>query len=82
MSLKNVEQKKTRTIKERHAKMEAMIKVLISKFDEMIGRQGVPSHKEKEVKMPTIRVTMNDKSVGDNSKEKKSFQRLIIRKLL
>ena len=45
MSLKNVEQKKTRTIKERHAKMEAMIKVLMSKFDEMIGRQGVPSHK-------------------------------------
>jgi hypothetical protein len=32
--------------------------------------------------MPTIRVTINDKSVGDYSKEKKSFQRLIIRKLL
>jgi hypothetical protein len=45
MSFKSVEQKKTRTIKERHAKMEAIIKVLMSKFDEMIGRQGVPSHK-------------------------------------
>jgi len=46
------------------------MKVLMSKLDEMINRQGVPSRKEKEVEMPTIRVIVNEKSVGDNFKDK------------
>jgi hypothetical protein len=61
--------KKIRT-KEMHDKMEVMMKVLMSKIDEMINRQGVPSRKEKEVEMPTIRVIVNEKSVGDNFKDK------------
>ena len=42
-------------------------------FDEMISRQGVPSHKKKKVKMLTINATVNDEIMGDNSevKEKK-----------
>ena len=57
--------------------------LFMSKFVEMINRQGVLSHKKKKVKMPTIRATVNDEIVGDNCivKEKK-FQRLMIRKLL
>jgi hypothetical protein len=39
MSSKSVEQKKTRIIEERQDKKEAMIEVLMSKFDKMIYRQ-------------------------------------------
>jgi hypothetical protein len=56
MSLKSVKQKNTRTMEERQDKMEE----LMSKFDKMISRHEVPSHKEKEVEMPTIRAVMND----------------------
>jgi hypothetical protein len=50
--------------------MKAMMEVLMIKFDEMISRQRVPSHKEKEVEMPTIKATMNDDSMDDNFKDK------------
>jgi hypothetical protein len=70
MSSKSVEEKKKRTVEERQNIMEVMMKVLMSKLDEMINRQGVPSRKEKEVEMPTIRVIVNEKSVGDNFKDK------------
>ena len=39
--------KKMRT-KEMHDTMEVMMKVLMSKIDEMINRQGVPKVKEKK----------------------------------
>jgi hypothetical protein len=45
MSSKSV--KKMRT-KEMHDTMEVMMKVLMSKIDEMINRQGVPKVKEKK----------------------------------
>jgi hypothetical protein len=60
MSLKSVEQKNTRTTEERQDKMEAMMEELMSKFDKMISRHEVPSHKVKKVEMPTIRAIMND----------------------
>jgi hypothetical protein len=40
-------QKKMRTVEERHDSMKAIMEVLMSKFDEMISRQRVPSHKKK-----------------------------------
>jgi hypothetical protein len=52
MSSKSVEHKKTRIMEEKQDKMEVMIEVLMSKFDKMIYRQGVPSCKEKEVEIP------------------------------
>jgi hypothetical protein len=36
-----------RTIEERHDRMKVIIEVLMSKFDEMISRQRVHSHKKK-----------------------------------
>jgi hypothetical protein len=71
MSSKSVEQKKVRIVEERQDGMEAMIEALINKFDVMINRLGVPSHKKKKVKMLTIRVIVNDESVDDNSEEEK-----------
>jgi len=62
MSSKSVEEKKKRSVEERQNILEATMKVLMSKFDEIINRQGVPSRKEKEVEMPTIRVIVNEKS--------------------
>jgi hypothetical protein len=62
--------KKMRTVKERHDKIEALIKVLISKCNEMIDRQIVIGCKEKEVVVLSIRATVNNESVGDNSKDK------------
>jgi hypothetical protein len=41
----------------------------MSKFDEMISKQGVPSYKEKKVEMPNIKAIVNHGSVGDNSEE-------------
>ena len=46
------------------------MELLMSKFDEMISRQRVLSHKKKKVKMPIIRATVNDEIVGNNSKVK------------
>jgi hypothetical protein len=31
----------------------------MSKFDEMISKQGVPSYKEKKVEMPSIKAIVN-----------------------
>ena len=70
MSSKSVKQKMTRTVEERHDRMEVMMKVLMNKFDEMISRQGVSSHKEKKVEMHIVRAIMNDESVGDNFEDK------------
>jgi hypothetical protein len=50
MSSKSVEQKKVRIVEERQDGMEAMIEALINKFDVMINRLGVPSHKKKKSK--------------------------------
>jgi hypothetical protein len=60
MSSKSVEQKKAKTIEERQDRMEAMMEVLMSKFDGVISTQGVLSRKENEVEMPTIRATVNE----------------------
>ena len=60
MSSKSVEQKKAKTIEERQDRMEAMMEVLMSKFDGVISTQGVLSRKENEVEMPTIRTTVNE----------------------
>jgi len=46
------------------------MKVLISKCNEMIDRQIVLGRKEKEVVVLSIRATVNNESVGDNSKDK------------
>jgi len=43
----------------------------------MISRQGVPSHKKKEVKMHTIKATMNDESVGDNSEKEEEEEDVV-----
>jgi len=43
----------------------------------MISRQGVPSHKKKIVKMHTIKATMNDESVGDNSEEEEEKEDVV-----
>jgi hypothetical protein len=40
----------------------------MSKFDEMISKQGVPSYKEKKVEMPSIKAIVNYASMGDNSR--------------
>jgi hypothetical protein len=40
----------------------------MSKFDEMISKQGVPSYKEKKVEMPNIKAIVNHGSVSDNSR--------------
>ena len=45
--LQKVLKKKKRTVKERQNITKVVMKVLMSKLDEMIDRQGVPSHKEK-----------------------------------
>jgi hypothetical protein len=68
----------------RHDRMKVVMEMLMSKFDKNISRQGVPSCKEKEVEMPTIKAIVNYKSASDHSEDKKrmSFQRLMIRKLL
>jgi hypothetical protein len=68
--LKVLKIKKIRTVKERHDKIEAPMKVLISKCNEMIDRQIVLGRKEKEVVVLSIRATVNNESVGDNSKNK------------
>ena len=49
---------------------KVMMKVLMSKFDKMISWKGVPSRKEKEVTMPIIKATVNDKSIGNNYEDK------------
>ena len=43
----------------------------------MISRQGVPSHNKKEVKMHTIKATMNDESVGDNSEKEEEEEDVV-----
>jgi hypothetical protein len=43
----------------------------------MISRQGVPNHKKKIVKMHTIKATMNDESVGDNSEEEEEKEDVV-----
>jgi hypothetical protein len=48
-----------------------MMEELMSKFDEIISGQGVLSRKENEVEMPSIKATVNDENMGDNSKEKR-----------
>jgi 16S rRNA U516 pseudouridylate synthase RsuA-like enzyme len=63
--------KEVRIMEERHDKIKATMEELMSKFDEMISRQGVLSRKENEVEMPSIKATVNDENMGDNSKEKK-----------
>jgi len=52
-------------------KIKAMMEELMSKFDEIISGQGVLSRKENEVEMPSIKATVNDENMGDNSKEKR-----------
>jgi hypothetical protein len=37
----------------------------------MICRQEAPIYKEKKFEMPTIKVIVNDKSVGNNFKEER-----------
>jgi len=59
-------------VEERHDRMEVVMEMLMSKFDKNISRQGVPSCKEKEVEMPTIKAIVNYKSVSDNSEDKKN----------
>jgi len=55
----------------RHDRMEVVMEMLMSKFDKNSSRQGVPSCKEKEVEMPTIKAIVNYRSVSDHSEDKK-----------
>ena len=43
----------------------------MSKFDQIISRQGAPICKENKFEMPTIRAIVNDKSMGDNFEGRK-----------